>query len=396
MKDSKKDNIRVLFISHEDSNFGAPKSMLELMTTLKNKYNIIPMVALFSKDNIYKECVERGIQCFIVGHRNFVCGRKNMPYSYVKYPFKRLLNIINDRRAYRKLSSKINLKSIDLIHSNVTINSFGAFVAKEQSIPHITHLREPGTVLDSYLYAKPKYVDFLNNNSNNFIAISKFNKIEWEKRGLDGKKIVTIYNGLNLKSCSASVHDNDKIKIVFTGAINSEKSQITLIHAISELTREEQETIEVDIIGTGKADYLNYIRNEVIKNNLSDIINFVGYLENVQEKLKNYDIGIIASKNEAFGRVTVEYMASSLCVIGADSGATPELIKNTENGLLFKVNDYKDLAEKLSFIIKHKNKIKEYGEKARVDALNNYTSDINADKIYNFYMDVLRDCNNEA
>lgn len=35
---------------------------------------------------------------------------------------------------------------------------------------------------------------------------------------------------------------------------------------------------------------------------------FNGYMDDVSAELSNYDIGIVASKGEVFGRVTAEYM----------------------------------------------------------------------------------------
>ena len=50
-------------------------------------------------------------------------------------------------------------------------------------------------------------------------------------------------------------------------------------------------------------------------------------------------------------------MASRLPVIGANSGATPELIANGINGLLFSPNDAIDLKNKIDLII-HDDKLR--------------------------------------
>ena len=74
-------------------------------------------------------------------------------------------------------------------------------------------------------------------------------------------------------------------------------------------------------------------------------INFLGSINDVHERLGNYQIGLMCSRAEGFGRVTAEYMHAQLGVIASDSGANPELIQDGVNGLLFKSGDAKSLSE---------------------------------------------------
>ncbi len=61
--------------------------------------------------------------------------------------------------------------------------------------------------------------------------------------------------------------------------------------------------------------------------------------------------GLAPSK--AFGRVSVEGMLCGKPIIGAQSGATPELVKESFNGSLYEPGDYQDLAEKIRYLIDH-------------------------------------------
>ena len=55
----------------------------------------------------------------------------------------------------------------------------------------------------------------------------------------------------------------------------------------------------------------------------------------------------MCSRAEAFGRVTVEAMKLGLPVIGAARGATPELVRDGWNGLLYAHGDANELAGKI-------------------------------------------------
>ncbi|HFI0823837.1 TPA: glycosyltransferase, partial [Streptococcus suis] len=221
-----------------------------------------------------------------------------------------------------------------------------------------------------------------------------FNKNEWVKRGLEQNKVTTIYNGIangNNTYKSQRKCNGEKIKIVITGALNESKSQDTLIKAIGKLPKKYCEKITLDILGSGDKDYTRYLHDLTKDCKLEGIINLVGYVKNAYSRFSEYDVGVITSKNEAFGRVTAEYMLNGLCVLGANSGATPELISDNYTGLLFEVDDSNNLAEKLQYILENEDLISNIGENARNQALREYTSDINAKNIYKLYMKILKE-----
>lgn len=92
------------------------------------------------------------------------------------------------------------------------------------------------------------------------------------------------------------------------------------------------------------------------------------------ELRKTMDLELICSRSEAFGRVTIEAMLHSIPVIGANSGGTPELIIDKENGLLFQYGDIDELVDKIETLINNKvlynqimNKTAEYGRQFTID-----------------------------
>lgn len=67
---------------------------------------------------------------------------------------------------------------------------------------------------------------------------------------------------------------------------------------------------------------------------------------------QNMDIELMCAERETFGWVTVEGMRSGLLVIGANTGATPEIITNMKTGLLYTHGDARDLADKIEWVLK--------------------------------------------
>jgi glycosyltransferase involved in cell wall biosynthesis len=97
------------------------------------------------------------------------------------------------------------------------------------------------------------------------------------------------------------------------------------------------------------------------------------------------DAEIVASRNEAYGRVTIEAMASRNIVLASDSGSNPELIGNNEHGILFKDNDASDLAEKMMWCMDNPDRIKEIESNAYEYAYGNHRMVCNIESVENIY-----------
>ncbi len=146
--------MKVLYLSHEDSRHGAPKSLMEMMKSLMNDHGVEPICAVHSKDEVFNYCISENIKVFVTGHYNFVCGRQNKISSYIKYLPKKIVNRIFDRIAYYILKKLIDFKELDIVHSNVSIVSLGCYIKKRNNVVHVMHLREPADTYKAYLFTK--------------------------------------------------------------------------------------------------------------------------------------------------------------------------------------------------------------------------------------------------
>ena len=108
-----------------------------------------------------------------------------------------------------------------------------------------------------------------------------------------------------------------------------------------------------------------------------------GYSNNIN--IQNYDIGIICSKSEGFGRVTVEYMMNELPVIGTNTGATPEIILDGETGFLFELDDYEMLASKIKILLEDIDLRKKMGIAGRKRAENEFNESKMTQQIYEIW-----------
>lgn len=114
----------------------------------------------------------------------------------------------------------------------------------------------------------------------------------------------------------------------------------------------------IDMFGSGvEFEKTVSLANEL---NVSDVVSFMGNLPNEQilEELRKHEIFLFTSdRREGWGAVLSEAMANGCAVIAGDEiGSAPYLIKNGENGYLFKSKDVDSLIEKVEELLVNREK----------------------------------------
>ena len=99
---------------------------------------------------------------------------------------------------------------------------------------------------------------------------------------------------------------------------------------------------------------------------------------------KKADSAIVASKAEAFGRVTVEAMMAGTLVIGANTAGTKELI-GENYGLLYEQGNAIDLADKIIYAMQNSEKMSLIAKNAREYSLQRFSAGRNAREIFDVY-----------
>jgi len=384
--------MKVLYIASGDSKYGASHSMIEMMLSMKKYYGVEPILLTRKHNHLNVLCEKQNIENYSFWNRDIMAGSaySNIFLNALKHTVKYLLFLYGGLTQKHIEQTQLDFSSIDLIHSNHNRNDIGAYIANIYSIPHIWHLRELGVEDYRVIFYKRKCVSYMNQHADKFIAISNCVKDAWIKRGIEESKINVIYNGIDLTKFQYKKKRTDnKVRIVMCGHIQSTKGQDQLIRALALFSHKYDDIIDVDFYGDAYPDYHRLLLSLVSKNNLEKIVHFQGYNNQIPLKLSEYDIGIVCSKAEGFGRVTVEYMAAGLAVIASDTGANPELIDNRINGLLYQYGNINDLALKLQSLIDNPIDLERISCNGRKKAYQKYTTEQNVANIYNLYKKLL-------
>lgn len=373
--------LKILFITYSRSMLGANRSMVNLIADLKRRYHIDSFVLMGN--------VEDGNLTEILQDKNIpyaICPMKHWVVSEEK-PFRLLRGLstwMKNSRNIKNIKKTINLKEYDLIYTNNSTVQTGAYLAFQEKKPHIWHIREFGKLDYNIVFNYPdKIVNKWFRRADRIITVSKSLEEYVSSNYARGAYIQTIYNGV---IDDEMIRERDfQVKDIYhfccVGALQSGKNQMELLEAAKILLESGEKRFHIDLIGDG-AEYKEKLQEYVAENSLQEFVTFWGYQSDVPELLKSMDVGVICSKAEAFGRVTCEYMAASMPVIGSREGGTAEIVIENENGFLYHPGVVSELADYMRQLIEHPDLIEKYGKNAKEYVAQNYTIRKNTDEIY--------------
>lgn len=116
--------------------------------------------------------------------------------------------------------------------------------------------------------------------------------------------------------------------------------------------KEKEYKFTLDMYGSGEE--LERTKDLVRKLDLGDVVNLCGNLPNEQilDQMRRHDIFLFTSdRNEGWGAVANEAMSNGCVLVGSDAiGSVPFLVKDGENGCVFKSGNQDSLLEKVEYL----------------------------------------------
>ncbi len=186
------------------------------------------------------------------------------------------------------------------------------------------------------------------------------------KYGYTGEEAI-IHNGVDFEKFSAARLKDKKISntIITVSRLVQKNGVDILIKALAELKKDIPD-IKLNIVGDGSER--QNLEELSQKFGLNSVVKFFGEVtyDDIQKYLAEADIFVRASRFEGMGNVFVEALAAGLPIVGTKAGGITDIIKEGETGLFAKVDDPKDLAEKIKILFSDEKlykKIVENGQK---------------------------------
>jgi glycosyltransferase involved in cell wall biosynthesis len=375
--------MKILFITHYSDFYGANKSMFNLILDLKARYDVSPIVLCPYKGTLTNELKKFDIP-FIV--HVFYVWETPIAKRTLKDHLKMFYNKIV---VSTELVQKFRYEDIDIVHSNSSIFDIGQLIADKMQVPHIWHLREFGKPDYGFRYIPSnRYVKKTYKKATRLIAISDSIKDYYKNLCSDGN-FTRIYNGIKENSREKIFKENqDTVQFACVGLLSKNKNQFEIVQACYLLSKNNYKNYVVNLIGDGDEEYISNIKRYIAKNGLEEHIKFWGYRSDVEDLIVQMDVGLMPSTNEAFGRVTIEYMMAQMPVIGTNTGGTKEIINNGYAGFLYESGDIKSLYENMKYFLVNNGQITKMGKQAKEWADMHFSLEANTNAVYSEYLGI--------
>ncbi len=312
--------------------------------------------------------------------------------------FKHAIKLLINQVATIRMRNFIKQGKYDVVHINTSWHYVAAkAIAHLQNRPHlIWHIREFLEEDQNRRFGNKKKAIELMKSADSTIAISQ----TLADKYVDNlSNIRVILDGIQPPKTSLSNRSlfiGPTIRLAMVGGIGSQKGTYQAIEALhllqnafSQESNISRNNIVLDLYGNCSVKAKDEIEHMLAAFHLRDKVIIHGFVLNVQQRLEQSDIFLMCSKSEAFGLVTVEAMMAGCLVIGANSGATPEIIENGVTGLLYQTDDPTDLSNNIKWAFDNPHEAERIAKAGQLYALANFTSERNAVEIMNLYKELM-------
>ncbi len=178
--------------------------------------------------------------------------------------------------------------------------------------------------------------------------------------------------------------------ILYAGRLTSWKDPLTIVRA-AKIVLHDRSDATFHFVGRGPLhkEILGLAKSLGIQDRVS-VASSPDYFHGLTDYYKAADLFILPTRKEGFGLVMLEAMASGLCVIASDGGASPELLR--ESGILFRTGDHFSLARSVLSVVSDDALRRKLGVAARERATKLFTWERCAQAYARIYDETLGVC----
>lgn len=372
----KEKSMFVSFLSHSAVKCGAELALLDLIEGL----------------------TARGVLChvFLPGEGELTSHLRGMPVSLSLAPLPRWASAKNIQNFYpekaigvscAEIAHELSLIRPDIVYTNTGVINQGSVVAKLLGVPHVWHIHEFGEQDHQYsfLFNLEKRRRYIAEFSDVCIFNSEATKKVYTE-GVSINKVIVAYNAVKIRDGKENSERFfarlPSLKLALLGQIHEGKGQLEAARAIN-FIQKNFKNVDIELALAGPmvdSEYHDQLAKYIEENHLEHMIRYHGNLKNVVPIITQSDAVLMCSKNEAFGRITVEAMLLKKPVIGFMKCGTTEILIDGKNGLGY--DSFEKFTENLVYAFQNKEKMKALGIQAQAIVENKFTQDGYVKKIY--------------
>ncbi|NJN81636.1 MAG: glycosyltransferase family 4 protein, partial [Caldilineaceae bacterium] len=182
-------------------------------------------------------------------------------------------------------------------------------------------------------------------------------------------------------------------RLLFVGQLWEGKGAQVAIEAVKLLRKTDPAAdVELNIFGSGAADFERYLGELVKGNGLEDLVRLRGFVshEQLRAEFHGHDIYLFCSCwDEPFSGGLLEALATGIPTIATTAGGTPEAVTDGVNGLLVPPNDPQALADAIVRLMHNPPLYQQIGARGALDVQEHWSFDSFIDRVEAAYLAVV-------
>jgi len=215
-----------------------------------------------------------------------------------------------------------------------------------------------------------------------FIAVSDFVREKVVSMGVPSNKVTTVHNFTDISRFEPDYSAGQYF--LYFGRLENNKGVWQLLQAFRSLPR-----VRLKIVGTGSEEQKlkSYIRDNAIEN-----VEMLGFLagEALANAIRQSRCVIVPSTcNETFGLTITEAFAYGKPVIASRVGGIPEVISESEDGILVEPGSVQELADAINILFLDAELAKRMGRAGRNNVGVKFSKKAHYEKLMQVYSKVV-------
>ena len=344
---------------------GSERQAVQLTRLLHSEKECEVSVACLSKEGVLIEEIEK-------------LGIKNIP----EFPLTSFYDA-NFLRQINRLANFLREQEIQIIQSSdFYTNVFGMAAGALAKTPvRIAAKRETGTKTNAQRFVERRAYNFAHAVVTNAETVRKY----LVETGVSAKKIVTIYNGLDLKKFILAEENREKHLLEFNLPTDKNLRFITIVANFRSPVKNQKmflraaKKVKENFPGArfvlaGEGELLDETKAFAASLGLPNETFFPGRCADVPKLLSVADVCVLSSTTEGFSNSILEYMAAGKPVVATNVGGAAEAVIEGETGFLVDSDDDEQMANRLTELLQNTRKATEMGIAGKKTAEENFST----------------------
>lgn len=337
----------ILHLSSTSGPGGAEMIVRRLAVSL-DKTRFRSVVCLFRPGWLGDACREASLPTYVVGMNGAV-----------------------DLHWFRDVADLLKKEQVAAIHAHeFTANTYGTALGKLVNVPVVATIHGKNYYCEQ---AKRRIAYRCVGRMSTMVAVSDdLRQFLVERVGIARKRVRVIYNGVDVSAPSDPVQltrvrselelGRWETVIGAVGSLYPVKGHKYLIRALPSILKEYPKTLLL-IVGRGELE--NELKAEVVRLNLQDHVQFLGFRNDIHTLLCLMNIFVMPSLSEGLSMAILEAMAAGLPIVATNVGGNPEIVLDGETGFLVPPESSDILAERVVNLLRDPRRARDFGDRGK-------------------------------